>query len=148
MSMELQAREGRHDDDGDASRQSSWKGGDAEVNAVKAVVDVEERRRRSRGRRGRNGRVDAEVDAVKPPVRRGVGWVCQSQQRIGDESTRRCCQYRAYKVEGPNHGDAVDVVVLDEEEAVRECESRCIGEQGSATMRGVRPASMAQRWRG
>ena len=49
-------------------------GGDAEVNAVKAVVDVEERRRRSRGRRGRNGKVDAEVDAVKPPVRRGVGW--------------------------------------------------------------------------
>ena len=123
-------------------------GGDAEVNVVKAVVDVEERRRRSRGRRGRNGRVDAEVDAVKPPVCRGMGWVCQSQQRIGDESTRRCCQYRAYKVEGPNHGDAVDVVVLDEEEAVRECESRHIGEQGSATMRGVRPASMAQRRRG
>ena len=103
-------------------------GGNAEVNAVKAVVDVEERRRRSRGRRGRIGRVDAEVDAVKPPVRRGVGWVCQSQQRIGDESTRRCCQYWAYKVEDPNHGDAVDVVVLDEEEAVRECESRRIGE--------------------
>ena len=36
-----------------------------------------------------------------------------------DQSTRQCCQYRAYKVEGPNHGDAVDVVVLDEEEAVR-----------------------------
>ena len=122
--------------------------GDAEVDAVRAVVDVEERRRRNRGRQGGNGRVDAEVDAIKPPVRRGVGWVCQSQQHIGDESTRRCCQYRAYKVKGPNHGDDVYVVVLDKEEAVRECESRRIGEQGSTTMRGVRPASMAQRRRG
>ena len=120
-------------------------GGDAEVDAVKAVVDVEERRRRSQGRRGRNGRVDVEVDAVKSPVRRGVGWVCQSQQRIGDESTRRCCQYRMYRVEGPNHGDAVDVVVLDEVEAVREQTHRRAGlsddargatsEHGSATAR-------------
>ena len=44
-------------------------GGDAEVDAIKAVVDVEERRRRNRGRLGGNGRVDAEVDAVKPPER-------------------------------------------------------------------------------
>ena len=29
-----------------------------------------------------------------------------------------CCQYRAYRGEGPNHSDANDVVVLDEEEAV------------------------------
>ena len=45
-------------------------GGDAEVDAVKAVVDVEERRQRNRGRRGGNRRVDAEVNAVKLPVRR------------------------------------------------------------------------------
>ena len=44
-------------------------GGDAKVDAVRAVVDVEERRRRNRGRQGRNEKVDAEVDAVKPPKR-------------------------------------------------------------------------------
>ena len=38
--------------------------GDAEVDTVKAIVDIEERRRRNRGRQGTNGRVDAEVDAV------------------------------------------------------------------------------------
>jgi len=45
-------------------------GGDVEVDAIRTVV--EERRRRNQGRRGRNGRVDAEVDAVKPPERRGA----------------------------------------------------------------------------
>jgi len=35
-------------------------GGDAEVNTVRAVVDVEERQGHNRGRRGGNGRVDAE----------------------------------------------------------------------------------------
>ena len=94
-------------------------GGDAEVDAVRAVVDVEERRLRNRGRRGGNGTVDAEVDAIKPLERQGAGSVCQTQQRVGDESTHRCCQYRAYKGEGPYHSDANDAVVLDEEEAVR-----------------------------
>ena len=115
--MELQAREGRHDDDGDASRQSSWKGGDAEVNAVKAVVDVEERRRRSRGRRGRNGRVDAEVDAAKPPKPRPSN-VSGTNACTGVANTGRT------KVEGPNHasaskrqdGDADDMAMLDEAE--------------------------------
>ena len=41
--------------------------GDAVVDVVRAVVDVEERQ-------GGNGR----VDAVKPPVRRGAGWICQT----------------------------------------------------------------------
>jgi hypothetical protein len=44
-----------------------------------------------------------------------AGWICQIQQRVRDKSTHRCCQYRAYKGEGPNR-----VVVLDEEEAMRE----------------------------
>ena len=58
-------------------------GGDAEVDAIRTVV--EEGRRRNRGRRGRNGRVDAEVDAVS---------------RLSIEAQR--------------------VVMLDEEEAIRE----------------------------
>lgn len=33
---------------------------------------------------------------------RGVCQVCQTRQRVRDESTHRCCQYRTYKVEGPN----------------------------------------------
>jgi len=41
-------------------------GGNVEVDAVKDIIDVEERQRRNRGKRGGNGRVDAEVDAVKP----------------------------------------------------------------------------------
>ena len=44
-------------------------GGDAVVDAVRAVVDIEERR-------GGNRRVDAKVDAVKPHVRRGASWIC------------------------------------------------------------------------
>jgi hypothetical protein len=56
-------------DEGDASRQLSWQ----EVDAVRAVMDVEERQRHNRGRWGGNDRVDAEVDAGKPHVHRGVG---------------------------------------------------------------------------
>jgi hypothetical protein len=70
-------------------------GGDAEVDAVRAVVDVEERRRCNRGRRGGNGRVDAEVDAVKPPERRGEAGFARSSNvsgtkaRDGVANTRR-----------------------------------------------------------
>jgi hypothetical protein len=74
-------------------------GGDAKVDAVKVVVDIEERRRHNRGRRNGNGRVDAKVDAVKPSEPRR-GWVCLHAR---DERTHRCCQYRTYKVESPNH---------------------------------------------
>jgi len=48
--------------------------------------------------------------------------MCQIQQRVGDESTRQCCQYQAYKGEGLNR-----VVVLDEEEAMREKTRRRAG---------------------
>ena len=85
-------------------------GGDAEVDAIRTVI---EGRRHNRGRRGRNGRVNAEVDAVKLPEHRGAAGFARSS--IGDESTRRCCRYQAYKKEGPNR-----VVVLGEEEAMRE----------------------------
>ena len=39
-------------------------------------------------------------------LNRDISWVCQTQQRVGDESTLRCCQYRAHKGEGPNHASA------------------------------------------
>jgi hypothetical protein len=57
-------------------------GGDAEVDAVRAVVDVEERRRRNRGRRGGNGR----VDAVKPPERRGEAGFARSSNASGTKA--------------------------------------------------------------
>ena len=41
-------------------------GGDANVDAIRAAMYVEERQQRNGGRRGRNGRVDAKVDTVKP----------------------------------------------------------------------------------
>jgi hypothetical protein len=124
-------------------------GGDAEVDAIKAFEDVDERRRHNRGGRGGNGRVDAEVDAIKLPERRGAGWVCQTQRCVEDESTHRHCQYRAYKVEGPNHASA-----FEGHETVtltmwlcwtkkKQCSSGRVGEQGSATKR--QPASRAQR---
>ena len=56
-------------------------GGDAEVDAIRTVV--EEGRRRNRGRRGRNGRVDAEVDAVKPPEHRGAAGFVRSSNTLG-----------------------------------------------------------------
>jgi hypothetical protein len=56
-------------------------GGDAEVDAVRAVVDIEEWRRRNRGIRGENRR----VDAVKPPQ---WGPVLKSMQssRLSEET--------------------------------------------------------------
>jgi len=59
-------------------------GGDAEVDAVRTVV--EERRRRNQGRRGRNGSVDAEVDAVKPPERRGATGFARSNNVSGTKA--------------------------------------------------------------
>ena len=59
------------------------------------------------------GAVDEDGDAsrtkrVTPSNRQGRGEyrVCQTQQRVGDESTLQCCQYRAHKGEGPNHVSA------------------------------------------
>jgi hypothetical protein len=72
--MQLQAHKRRHGDDGDVLMQVVVEGGDAEVDAVRAVEDVDESRRCNLGRRGGNGRVDVEVDAVKPRgPRRGLG---------------------------------------------------------------------------
>jgi hypothetical protein len=59
-------------------------GGDAEVDAIRTVV--EEGRRRNRGRRGRNGRVDAEVDAVKPPEHRGIAGFARSSNASGTKA--------------------------------------------------------------
>ena len=70
--------------------------GDAEVDAVKAVVNIEERRRYNRGG---NGRVNAKVDAVKlHEPRRGLG--LPDLAMCWDECTHRCCQYWTDKVEG------------------------------------------------
>jgi len=55
-------------------------GGDAEV---KAIMDIQERRLCKQGIRSRNGRVNAEINAVKPPERRGAGWVCQTSSVSG-----------------------------------------------------------------
>jgi len=70
-------------------------GGDAKVDAVKVVIDIEERQWRNQGRRGGNRRVDTEVDAVKPPERRGaVGFARSSnasgtKARVGVANTER-----------------------------------------------------------
>ena len=56
--------------------------GDAEVDAVRAVVDVEERQRRKR-QTGWDRRVNAEVDAVKPPKRRGVAGFARANNTSG-----------------------------------------------------------------
>jgi hypothetical protein len=61
-------------------------GGDAEVDAVRAVIDVEERRRHNRGRRCRSGRVDAEVDAVKPPERQGAAGFARPNNASGTKA--------------------------------------------------------------
>ena len=67
-------------------------GGDAEVDAIRVVVDVDERRR-NRGRQGRNGRVDAKVDAVKPPEHQGAAGFARNasgtKARIGVANTER-----------------------------------------------------------
>jgi hypothetical protein len=42
-------------------------GGDAKVDAVKAVVDIEEMCQCNRERRSRNRRVNVEIDVIKPP---------------------------------------------------------------------------------
>jgi len=60
--------------------------GDAEVDAVRAVVDIEERRRHNRGRWGGNGRVDAQVDAAKPPERRGTAGFARSNNTSGTKA--------------------------------------------------------------
>jgi hypothetical protein len=57
-------------------------GNDGEVDAVRAVVDAEERQRRNRGRRGGNGR----VDAVKPPERRGAAGFARSSNASGTKA--------------------------------------------------------------
>jgi hypothetical protein len=51
--LELQAHKRRHGDDRDGSRQS--KRGDAKVDAIKAIMDIEERRSFNQGRRVRTG---------------------------------------------------------------------------------------------
>ena len=56
--------------------------GDVEVDAVRAVVDVEERQRRKR-QTGWDRRVNAEVDAVKPPKRRGVAGFARPSNMSG-----------------------------------------------------------------
>jgi hypothetical protein len=97
-------------------------GGDAEVDAVRAIVDVEERQRCNRGRRGGNGRVDAEVDAVKPPKRRGEAGFARSSNASGTKARDGVANTRRTKGEGPNRE-----VVLDEEEAMREMTHRRVG---------------------
>lgn len=127
--MKPRAQKRRHGDDGDASRQSSWKGGDAEVDAVRAVEDVGEKRRCNRGRRDGNGRVDAEVDAVKPPEPRRV-------PGLPDPATRRGRKHAPVlpvpDVQG--RGPQPGVVVLDEEGAVRERTLLPEGEQSGRTL--------------
>ena len=75
------------------TRRGSRRGrGDAEVDAIRTVI--EEGRRRNRGKRGRNGRVDAEVDAVKPPEHRGAAGFARSSNmsrtkaRVGVANTK------------------------------------------------------------
>ena len=87
------------------------RGGDAEVDAIRTVV--EEKRRCSRGRRGKNGRVDAEVDAVKPPERRGAARFARSSNASGTKARVGVANTKRTR-EDPNR-----VVVLDEE-AMRE----------------------------
>jgi len=70
-------------------------GGNAEVDEVRTIIDVEERQRINRARRGGNGRVDAKVDAVKPPERQGTTGFARStnvsgmKARVGVANTER-----------------------------------------------------------
>lgn len=64
-------------------RQSSWKGGDVEVDTVRARVLMTKSMQSSN-------------------LNQGVGWVCWTKQRVRDEGTCWCCKYWMYKVEGPN----------------------------------------------
>ena len=61
-------------------------GGDAEVDTIRAVEDVEERRLRNRGKRGGNGRVDAKIDAVKPLERQGATGFARSNNASGTKA--------------------------------------------------------------
>jgi len=110
------------------TRQGSRRGrGDAEVDTVRTVV--EERRRRNQGRRGRNGRVDAEVDAVKPPERRGATGFARSNDVLG---TKACVGVANTK----RTRDRTPTVWLCWTKK-KQCRRGHIGEQVSTTMRVV-----------
>lgn len=104
-------------------------GGGVEVDAVRAVEDVDEKRRCNRGRRDGNGRVDAEVDAVKPPGPRRVPGLPDPTMRRGRKHAP-VLPVPDMLGRGPQPG----VVVLDVEEAVRERTLRPEGEQSGRTL--------------
>ena len=101
-------------------------GVDAEVDAIRTVV--EEGRRRNRGRRGRNGRVDAEVDAVKPPEHRGaIGFA-----RSSNASGMKACVGVANTKRTRDRAPTVWLCWTK-----KQCGRRRVGEQVSATTRVV-----------
>jgi hypothetical protein len=120
-------------------------GGDAELNAVRAVGDVEERRRRNRGRRGGNGRVDAEVYAVKPPKRRGAARFARPNNASGMKACISVANTGRTRERAPTTMTLATWLCWMKK---KQCGSRRVGKQGSAVTRGMQPTSMAQRQRG
>jgi len=98
-------------------------GGDAEVDAIRTVV--EEGRRHNRGRRGRNGRVDAEVNAVKSPERRGVARFARSSNASGTKARVSVANTKRTRERAPS-------VWLCWTKK-KQCGRRRVGEQVSAT---------------